>query len=172
MLKRFYHLRRFQKDALAYLMGVLLISLTITVYQRVKGGEKNSGGVAHVALPPDVDSVMRGFRYQENSPRVTIDISGNEAVLRGRKIMVFRTNLAKTTFFKALNGSITSNERTISFTSDTGEWDTTKNSPFVLEQNIQLKVDGETIPGVKSVRIHFNRQTVETEGQSNTVYTF
>lgn len=172
MLKRYSHRGNLPKNLLACLVVGMLVLLAVTIRQHARPGENGSAQQARPALPPDVDSVMRDFSYQDKMPRATVDINGREAVLRGRKVMAFRTNLAKTTFLKTLTGSIASDKHTISFTADAGEWDATKNSPFVFEGNIRLKVDGKTVPDVKSFRIYFDRRVLEAEGDGRSVYDF
>lgn len=172
MWKRFHHRSNLQRNILACLICLLLILLAATILQRTRKARINPEEAALPSLSPDVDSVIRGYHYQDISGQVSVDITGKEAALRGRRIMVFRSNLAKTTYFKTINGSIISKKRAITFTSDTGEWDTTRNSPFILDQNVRLTIDGKMIPGVKSVGIYFNRQTLEVNGLAKTRYTF
>jgi hypothetical protein len=169
---RFQNRSKLQRKALASLVSVLLILLVASIIYRTRATQENIQRAPHTTLSPDVESVMRDFRYQDNSGSVNVEITGKEAALRGRKIMVFRSNLAKTTYFKDVSGSIISKKRTITFTAESGEWETTKNSPFILDRNIHLKINGTTIYDVKSVSIYFDNQTLETHGSTKTIYAF
>jgi hypothetical protein len=165
----------FKRYALSGLVAIVFVLIVIAVskYSGVLHGRSDTLTTqAPAPLSPDVDSVMRNFHFQENSDSASIDIVGKEAVLRGRKVMAFRSNVAKTTFFKNLKGSIRSKKRDITFVADSGEWNTTKNSPFTLEQNIHLEVDGKVIPVVKSALIHFDRRIVEAVGTARVVYLY
>lgn len=172
MWKGFSTCKKFQLNILACLIGVLLIFLIVEIFVHSKKTRIDPEENPHSALSPDVDSVMRDFKYQDSSNQANVNITGKEAALRGRKVMVFRSNLSKTTYFKEVNGTITSKKRAIIFSADTGEWDTSKNSPFSLERNVHLTIDGKSISGVKSIGIYFNRQTLEANGRTKTIYSF
>ena len=175
MGKRFLFRQSLFRNALACLIVVTLLLLAIVVIRYAFGKratESSSEKEALLLLPPDVEGVMRGFSFKENIGQASIDISGKEAALRGRKLMVFRSNLAKTTFIKEISGTITSKKRVIKFAADRGEWDITKDSPLKLEHNVRLTIDGKVVAGVKAVKIRFNGQTVEAEGNSRMVYAF
>ena len=43
---------------------------------------------------------MVGYTYQETDDGLTIDISGNRVIYRGRQILGLRSNLIKTSYFE------------------------------------------------------------------------
>lgn len=157
-----------RKTLVCCLVGILLIFIVFYLIRQSKKQQTKPT----VSLSADVESVMRDFNYQENDGQVSVNIVGKEAVMRGRKVMVFRSNLAKTTFFKEVHGSIISKKSAINFTAEIGEWDTAKKSPFILSKNINLTVDGKAISGVKSIAIDFFRRVLETSGNRRSIYNF
>ncbi|MRR37229.1 hypothetical protein EG829_21735, partial [bacterium] len=69
---------------------------------------------------------MRGFDYKEEREGVTLKLSGNRAVLRGKKIAGFRSTLLKTTHIDNLAGDWSSRRQRISFPAESGDWDTSR----------------------------------------------
>ena len=118
-------------------------------------------------LPPDVEFVLKDFRFSESSDAGAIDIYGKLSAMRGRKVMVFRSNIAKATYFELLNGTIQSQKSTISFSADYGEWDNQKTTPFIMNGNVRLTVDGKAVEDADTLRLDMAGRVLVATGKDN-----
>jgi len=114
--------------------------------------------------PDDVERVMVGYTYQETADGLTIDISGNRVIYRGRQILGLRSNLIKTSYFENIRGMLRSEKVRVKFSASDAEWDTKSSSPLLLRRNVLISVNDRPLSGVKTARIYFKQRVLEVMG--------
>lgn len=121
-------------------------------------------------LPDDVERVIEGYSYRETDNGLSIDISGNRVIHRGRQIMGLRSNLIKTTYFETIRGTLRSEKVEVKFSASEAEWDTKPSSPLLLRRNVLISVNNRPLHGVRTARIYFQQRVMEVRGdQKETV---
>ena len=122
-------------------------------------------------LPEDVERVIEGYTYRETGDGLSIDISGNRVIHRGRQMLGLRSNLIKTTFFSTIRGKLRAKATEVKFSASAAEWDTRPSSPLLLTRNVLISVNNQPLHGVKTARIYFQKRVMEVTGeQKETVY--
>jgi hypothetical protein len=115
-------------------------------------------------LPDDVERVIEGYTYQETDNGLTIDISGNRVIHRGREMLGFRSNLIKATYFETIRGTLRSNKGNVEFSASDAEWDTKPSSPLILRRDVVVSVNNRHMSHVKTARIYFRQGVLEVTG--------
>lgn len=165
---------RLQRLALVCFIGGLLIYVAYSIDKKSSSRNTDSGPakIGIDQLPPDVEFVLKDFNYNESSDKWSIEISGKLSAMRGQKIMVFRSNLAKATYFELLRGTIRSSRHTVTFAADYGEWDNQKSTPFVMTRNVRLTVDNKQIRDVETLRLDMAGQQLIAVGKEKTRFAY
>lgn len=166
---------RLYRTVLLYFIIGFIVFIVYSIYKRsaARKPDIQTSAQMHLAqLPPDVDFVLKDFNYREDSEAGVIEITGKLSAMRGRKIMVFRSNLDKATYFELLEGTIRSRKHTIAFSADNGEWDNRKTTPFVLNRNVRLTVDNKPVDGVETLRLDMAGQQVIAAGKQIIRFTY
>jgi len=115
-------------------------------------------------LPDDVERVMEGYTFRETDDGLSIDISGNRVIYRGRQVLGLRSNLIKTTYFETIRGMLRSEKVEVKFSASDAEWDTKPSSPLLLRRNVYISVNNRPLQGVKTARIYFQQRVLEVMG--------
>jgi hypothetical protein len=165
---------RLQRLALLCFIGGLLVYIAYSIHNKSASGKKDSSAATGemAQLPPDVEFVLKDFNYNESSDKGSIEISGKLSAMRGRKVMVFRSNLAKATYFELLKGTIRSSRHTITFSADYGEWDNQKSTPFVMTRNVRLIVDNKQVRDVETLRLDMAGQQLIAVGKEKACFAY
>ena len=111
---------------------------------------------------------MKDYHYSEESDGTRINISGKTMVLRGRRVLGLRSNVAKATFLRNIHGTIEAAGGTTEFTAADAEWDTDASHPFLLKNGVTISTGNRNFPGVHKGRIFFKQGFIEATGSSGT----
>lgn len=165
---------RLIRRALAVLAGSILLILAwfILIRPAIRTESAKSETTPLSSLPSDVVYVIKDFNYRETVSGSAVEIDGRLSVMRGKKVMAFRSNFAKGTFLEGISGKISSHGREIRFQADRGEWDSRNTSPFLLFGNVSLIVGGKSINGAERLQLLLDRKMIVADGKPRTTYSF
>jgi hypothetical protein len=158
--------RRFLLIFLPILIGCLAVALIMAVVSKQE--EPTTTSIPPLQkLPDDVEMVLKRYDFRETGEGLDIEISGNQVVHRGRKILGLRSNLFKATFFKNIRGTIRTDKADAEFSAADAEWNTASSSPLLLRGNVAVSINNRRISDVKTARIYLRQGVIEVNGKRN-----
>lgn len=123
-------------------------------------------------LPDDVEMVLKGYSYHDNSDGLKVELVGKRAVTRGKLVLGLRSNAIKSNQLFQVRGKLSSTRGTVTFSAREAVWDAAPDSPVTLTRNAELARDGKPFPGVKLARLYLKQRVVEVVYGENRVARF
>lgn len=149
---------------LPLLIGGLALALYLPSLSAARKASK-SPQFQPAALPQDVQMVLENYSYRETGNGLQLAISGERIVHRGKPLLGLRSNLVKACYFQNPKGTIRSKKDELSFSANEAEWDPSFSGPLTLRGKVELRTPDRPFSGLKWVRVHFRRGTMEIPGK-------
>jgi hypothetical protein len=155
------------------LLLISIISLIATVlFNKQSNIRINAPKLQRPTLPDDVERLIEKYTYRENDNGLDINISGNRITFRGKKMLGLRSNVAKTSFFETIKGTLQSQNALVVFSASDAEWELNPASPLILTKNVSISIHDKPISDVKKARIYFRQGVLEVTTNQKEIYHF
>jgi hypothetical protein len=120
-------------------------------------------------LPADVESVVRDFRYEHTEKEQTIMFEGTRIIRRGKRFFGVRSMLARQNFFEDVTGTLKWRNSTVLFKASRAQWALTFRKPLVLEEKVNLVVNGRAISNITLAILDCQKGIIEVKGETRQV---
>jgi hypothetical protein len=153
--------------SLAIVLALVAVGLAF-LGGRLSQRAPSYGQVSH--LPADVESVVRDFRYEHTEKERTIMFEGTRIIRRGKRFFGVRSMLARQNFFEDITGTLKWRNSTVLFKASRAQWALTFRKPLVLEEKVNLVVNGQTIPDITLAILDCHKGIIEVKGATRQVF--
>jgi hypothetical protein len=117
-------------------------------------------------LPADVESVVRDFQYEHTEKDCTLKFEGTKIIRRGKRFFGVRSMVARQNFFEDITGTLRWRNSTVRFEASRAQWALTFRKPLVLEEKVNLVVNGQAIEEITLAILDLQKGIIEVKGET------
>jgi hypothetical protein len=154
---------------LLLLFALLVAGFIVMTILRKYESRSNIEYVNVRQIPSDVERYINKYTYQQNVNGLDINISGNQVIYRGKKMLGLRSNLVKVTEFDTLSGTIKSQQVLVDFSASEAEWNFGETKPLILKKGVLISINKKPISGVDRAHIYLDKGILEVFGVHNKI---
>jgi hypothetical protein len=150
---------------------VLVLTLRLVSFRNARPKPRHESGQKVLnELPDDVENVLEGYKYSENSNDMQIKMFGKRIVRRGRQVLGLRSNLVKSNFYEDIRGAFRTEKGTLIFSASEAEWNSTVAEPLILMKAVSATLNGKPLHDIKSAKLYFEQGLLEVNAGGKETY--